>query len=301
MDKILIIKLGALGDVVRTTPLLRVLSGDITWVTHLNAFQLLKNNPKIQSLKTLKNKKTILKNKYDLVLNLDEDFAACELATQTHKSELIGPYVSSKGREYTKSSAEWFDMSLISRYSRKIADQKKWENQKSYQEILFSMLGKKFKGEEYLLPPLSSSLANLEERSDVKGVVGLEIRAGERWMAKRWPHGNALIEQLKAHHIPFKKFVQSPSLLSFMKQIRQTQTVITTDSLALHLALGLNKQVIALFSCTSPQEIYGYGRMIKIVSPLLKKCYYSTKKTIAPGKAITAETVFKTLKQIYHE
>src|SRR5579885_2276173 len=31
--EILVIKLGALGDVIRTTPLLRVLEGRITWVT----------------------------------------------------------------------------------------------------------------------------------------------------------------------------------------------------------------------------------------------------------------------------
>ena len=33
MRNMLIIKLGALGDVVRTTPLLRVLEGKMTWVT----------------------------------------------------------------------------------------------------------------------------------------------------------------------------------------------------------------------------------------------------------------------------
>ena len=39
--KNLIIKLGALGDVLRTTPLLHILQGDIYWITKKEAIPLL--------------------------------------------------------------------------------------------------------------------------------------------------------------------------------------------------------------------------------------------------------------------
>jgi len=40
-------------------------------------------------------------------------------------------------------------MSLIYKYSKEKADLLKWKNRKTYQEILFEMIDKKFKGEGY--------------------------------------------------------------------------------------------------------------------------------------------------------
>ncbi|MCS7227342.1 MAG: hypothetical protein NZ839_00065, partial [Endomicrobia bacterium] len=60
------------------------------------------------------------------------------------------------------------------------------------------------------------------------------------------------------------------TLREFFSLINLCDVVITSDSLALHVALGLNKKVIALFGPTSPNEIEMYGLGIKIVSP--KKC-----------------------------
>ena len=39
--KTLIVKLGAMGDVIRTTPLLHVLEGDVCWVTKKESIPLL--------------------------------------------------------------------------------------------------------------------------------------------------------------------------------------------------------------------------------------------------------------------
>ena len=72
MKKILIVKLGALGDVVRTTPILRVLKGNIFWITSKKTFEIL---PKIKSLKILNPEKidTLRNLDFDLILNLEED------------------------------------------------------------------------------------------------------------------------------------------------------------------------------------------------------------------------------------
>ena len=43
----------------------------------------------------------------------------------------------------------------------------------------------------------------------------------------------------------------------------------------MHLALGLKKPSVAFFTCTPPWEIEDYGRMTKVVSPLLEKYFYS--------------------------
>jgi heptosyltransferase-2 len=42
----------------------------------------------------------------------------------------------------------------------------------------------------------------------------------------------------------------------------------------MHLALGLGKRCVAIFNCTSPWEIYDYGLLTKLVSPLLGEFFY---------------------------
>ena len=48
--------------------------------------------------------------------------------------------------------------------------------------------------------------------------------------------------------------------------------VITSDSLGLHLALGLNKKVVALFGPTAPEQIYMYGQGMKISTVCQRAC-----------------------------
>ena len=274
MNKILLIKLGALGDVVRTTSILRALKGEITWVTLPVAMPLLENNPfvhKVLDIRKCADKK--FPETFDLVLCLDEERPACELATRVKKKELVGTYLKDGRTLYTDSAAEWFDMSLISRFGREAADRRKWENRKAYQEILFNMIGKKFKGEEYVLP--------VQPAKEKTGVIGLETRSGDRWVGKRWKRFDEFCRILRAKQMPYTKFKQHPTLRGYLDSINQTDLVVTTDSLALHLALGLRKKVVCLFTITSP-AIYP-NRMIRVVNPKLEHTYQ--KKTMAPSNS----------------
>jgi ADP-heptose:LPS heptosyltransferase len=152
MSNILICKTKALGDVVRTTPILRVINGNIFWLTYKEAAELL---PRLETLKILtSNEIDTLKNiNFDIVLNLEEDVELAKFLTKLRYRKLIGVYYDfeSNSLSYTDESREWYDMSLISKHGKEKADLLKWENRKSYQEILFGMIGKRFKGEEYLL------------------------------------------------------------------------------------------------------------------------------------------------------
>ncbi len=58
---ILVIKTSALGDVVRTTPILRKLKGNIFWVTSEKAKELLPKD-KLKAILILKNLEEISKN-----------------------------------------------------------------------------------------------------------------------------------------------------------------------------------------------------------------------------------------------
>jgi heptosyltransferase-2 len=148
--KTLIIKLGAAGDVVRTTALLNVLEGDIHWVTNGGKKILLDGNPKVEKCVSWKDAGSLKGLKYDLVINLEDSRDVAELVNELNYSELYGAYVNKSGAFcYTENARAWFDLSIISRFGKEKADQLKLRNRKTYQELVFGGLGYRFQGERY--------------------------------------------------------------------------------------------------------------------------------------------------------
>ncbi len=86
----------------------------------------------------------------------------------------------------------------------------------------------------------------------------------------------------------------------FASLINECKVVVCGDSFALHVALALEKHTIALFFCTSADEIEGYGILKKLVSPLLYNFFpermneYSKELT----SSIKAEEVINLIKEI---
>src|SRR5260370_27794196 len=289
---VLIIKLGALGDVVRTTPLLRVLDAKITWVTSARAAALLRGNPYIECLHCFEERQDVLMgDKYDLVINLEDDQAAAKLASSFKKASIAGAYMGEHGITYTESASGWFDMSLNSRFGKAKADELKMSNRKTYQEFIFAMIGRLFRGEEYVL---NMPLTKLQEPS----LVGLEARAGEVWPMKRWNKYEELAERLEGAGFKIKIFQQRERLLDYVDDVNECEYVVCGDTLAMHLGLALLKKVAAIFTCTTPYEIHDYGRMIPIVSPLYTKYFYRRDSVPEAADAIPTDAVFKAVRQM---
>ncbi len=138
---ILIIKLGATGDVVRTTPLLRRLSGHITWLTEAKNCLLLEGlNNDLQCI-SWEERQRPPDIKYDLIIN-PEDSREVGIYLNTLKfKQLFGAYVDPENNlRYTGDSRRWFDLSLISSYGRERADRLKFQNRYTYQELIFDSL-----------------------------------------------------------------------------------------------------------------------------------------------------------------
>jgi heptosyltransferase-2 len=70
---VLIIKLGATGDVVRTTPFLRRLDGPVSWITAENNLALLEGIDREVCCVSWQNRKRVADAAYDLVINLEDD------------------------------------------------------------------------------------------------------------------------------------------------------------------------------------------------------------------------------------
>ncbi len=73
MEKVLIVKLGAMGDVIRTTPLLHILNGDVFWVTSEECLPLLPPEHITNIVEAGKVTSVLQGITFDLVLCLDDD------------------------------------------------------------------------------------------------------------------------------------------------------------------------------------------------------------------------------------
>ena len=265
MERILIIKLRAMGDVLRTTALLRAFTGDVTWVTAQPSIDLLRGNPYITRLMTPEQHDEVLGVDFDLVLNLDDDAEAADVVSKVSKKRLVGAYMDSDGQmRYTEDASGWFDMGLISRFGLERANELKKENQRTYQEFLFEMVGLDFHGEEYVFerPPHEPEPIQPEQ------TIGIEKRAGGRWPLKKWDKFDGLVMTLKERGYKVVEFVQRESVLDYVEDINGCDVIVSGDTLCMHIAIGLKKKTVAIFGPTPADEIYGYGRMHKIVAPL---------------------------------
>jgi heptosyltransferase-2 len=270
MKRILIIKLGAMGDVLRTTAILRELRGEITWLTREESIPLLGRNPYITAVIPPEKCAEITHRGFDLVLNLDDDNEAAQIASEVKKSLLVGAYMDNDQIRYTHRASKWFDMGLISKYGLAYANELKRLNKKTYQEFLFEMLGLEFRGQEYLIPrPKKPKNAASNNKT-----IGIEKRAGARWQLKKWDKFDALVQLLEISGHTVKIFQHRNNVLDYINDINQCDIIVTGDTLCMHIGIALRKDTIAIFGPTSADEIYDYGRVHKIVSPLdCIKCY----------------------------
>ncbi|MCR4322301.1 MAG: hypothetical protein NUV74_18450 [Candidatus Brocadiaceae bacterium] len=97
--RILIIKLAAIGDVLRTTPILPVLKKKypqsyITWITDKSSLQVLEENPYIDRLLTAnyENALRLQVEKFDVMICLDKDTVASSLASIVKIDLAVGNY-----------------------------------------------------------------------------------------------------------------------------------------------------------------------------------------------------------------
>jgi heptosyltransferase-2 len=282
MSRILIVKLGAAGDVVRTTPVLRRLGADeVDWFTAPEHAPLLAGAP----ARILTDPACLAATQpYDLVLSLEESAEALgSIFAPLRFRQVIGTYPGADGAvHYTSEMRDWYDMSLVSTLSRRRANHLKWRNRRSYQDILFAALGQVFDGEPYLLPRAIET--------NLRGDVALIAAAGGRWPNKRWGHCLALARRVgarcKVNILPWRR-----SPLEHLSDLRNHALVIAPDSLPMHFALGLGKPTLGIFNCTSPWEIHPYGRLRPQISPGLERYFYATEFDEAATLSLPLETV----------
>jgi heptosyltransferase-2 len=293
MKQLLIVKCGAAGDVVRTTPLIHAFSGwAIDWLTAPEASELL---PRTRVRRVLEHPDELDPSlTYDLAISLEDDRDYLgEVFSRLRSRKLFGAYIENGTPTYTPDSAEWFDLGLISRFGVREADARKLRNRSSYQEMIFRGLDLTFAGEPYILPEDIPP-------PDLTGDIAVAAKAGPRWPAKNWAYVDEFIRQMTRKHT-VNILPARPTIKEHIADIKGHRVLVSGDSLPMHLAIGLGVPVVALFTCTSPWEIFAYPGVTKIISPVLEKYFYSRKDHPEATRAISVDQVTEAVTEYLNE
>jgi ADP-heptose:LPS heptosyltransferase len=285
---VLIAKLGATGDVVRTTTLLRKFDGDMTWLVEAKNAVVLQGLQKKLRCVPWEERDSLLERSYDLVINLEDTLEVANFLRTLEVKQMWGAYSNAENKmAYTDDSREWFDLSIISKFGKAEADKLKSKNRRTYQELIFSGLGFRFAGETYLLPePIDTGLS---------GDVAIATEAGPIWPMKKWAYYDELKRQLEGQGMTVNILPKRSSLLEHLADVQGHRCLVGGDTLPMHLALGSGIPCVTLFTCTSPWEIHGYDLQRKIVSPLLAEFFYKRGFDQRATTAISVDEVLSTV------
>lgn len=308
-NRILIIKLDASGDVLRTTFLLPLIHKEwqktyVVWVTMPESVELLKNNNLVDEIWTPSpvTLSRLLVQKWDVVFCLSNDHKSASLATVTKSKRYFGYKLSPEGAIVPLSDAStyWVENAAFDRLKRK--------NIESYQSIMMRMIGLEMIPEEIPKPIYTINKGAYDDivqyfKSNglisAKGLIGINVGSGLRWPKKMLSAErieqliNLLLNQLpekqicllgghsekeKISRIDSKTIVidTRKSIHSLGAVISMLDVLITGDTLALHMASALNIPSVVLFGPTSIAEIYDYDRLLcKIIAKDLEclGCY----------------------------
>ncbi|MBS3083573.1 glycosyltransferase family 9 protein [Candidatus Pacearchaeota archaeon] len=272
MEKVLIIKTGyseflygdaqtenvSLGDVFRTTVLLPryAARGDqVTWLTDSHAMPLLEGNPHIAEIVKLNSLRALelLGETFDTVVNLEKNRGICLFAREIDAWKKQGFRIDAQ----TGQVKAYDRAAEVLAVSHDTALKK--TNKLRFQDLLFRLIGEEWKGEEYSLGyrPIS------QEQYD----VALNTLVGKKWPNKSWSptRWDTLEQRLKSEGFRVtRQDRQDPLVLTdlhkYIDWVNSSRAMVSSDSLGMHLAIALGKQVYGLFAPTPSEEVDFYGR-----------------------------------------
>jgi len=274
--RILVLKVGLAGEVLRCTPLLRRLrelhpQAEITWVTSFPDFV-----PSRWVNRLLKHSwETSLRlqaEEFDLLLSLDKDFEVCALAGQIRAKAKRGFGLNRYGKiipldpraERKWLTGAWDDLMLA--------------NTRHYPAEIFEICGYEWQGESYLLEGVTAPI----RPSGAKPIIGLNTGTSNVWLTRIWPHDSwvKLARELRLRGFEVRllggpleheknQLLASQSgarydgvvpFLQFFELVAGTDVIVTAVTMALHVAIALEKPVILFNNIFNGHEFYLYGR-----------------------------------------
>jgi len=326
----MIIKLGALGDVVRTLSILPAIrekypDSEIFWITKKESLDLFEENPYIEKVFSIPyriNKK----EKFDILYNFDVDEDATKLASEIKADKKYGFYFEEGFPASFNVSSEYYLNTMFD-------DELKKKNKKTYHEMIFEVAELKYNKQHcqiYLTKKDKDYAEDFAKKNkiNINKLIGIHMGASSRWPSKVWHSDNLkefikktgksgyeiilfagpneiekhkkIFEELK--NVGIKIYQNNPKNTNreFASLVNLCKVMVCSDSFALHISLALKKPTIGLFFCTSPHEIEDYGILRKIISFKLEDFFPEKMNEYDEVliKSILAETVFKEVDDI---
>ncbi|MDD2733775.1 MAG: glycosyltransferase family 9 protein [Desulfuromonadaceae bacterium] len=263
----------SLGDVLRTTPILwgvkeKFEDSCITWLVSEQAEPLLRGNKLIDRILIWDQfvPFQLMREKFDVLINLEKVSGVAAL------SDMIDAWTK-YGFRFDCNEGIYHSYERGIDFINYINNKREGKNKgELWQQKLIEMLGVEWKGQEYILEHHNKT----EEIYD----VGLNYMVGSKWPTKMMPKEkwDQLAIQLESmgYKISFQQGLQD--LHEYIGWINSCKTIISQDSLGVHLALALKKNLIGLYGPTDPTEIYLYRRGKHIIADVTcpyMPCYSS--------------------------
>jgi heptosyltransferase-2 len=315
-ERVLIVKLDAMGDVLRSTALLPTLNeahpgAAITWITRKESVPLLGRNPYVTEVLELGPEALahLQTRTFDRVINLDASKTSAALATAARSVRKDGFVLDEGGRVRPTNDAarRWLEAGLF--------DDVKRQGTETYQDRMADILGLGGRPHRYVFELGDDERARAKGHLESLGlgegtpIIALNTGAGGRWPLKQWredgyvelirrlsvnqdvrflllggPSEEQRNERLKSAspvHL-FDPGCQNP-VRHFGALLDRCDVVITGDTLAMHLALALKKRSVVLFGPTSAAEIELYGLGEKVVPDMACLSCYKTACDFVPN------------------
>ncbi len=315
-EKILIIKLGAAGDVIRTTPILSELrstypQAQIIWLTLYPIF-IPRNYVDVVLKWDLNTTLWLQSIEFDLLFNLDKDKEALGLASLIKAKHKKGYLPNAFGKCIPA------DEDSTHKWRTGIFDDECLNNVKSYPQEIIELCGFVYNKQEYIFN-LSQNYYSFELPEN-KSIIGLNTGCGTRWLTRLWGEKNwvDLCNMLTAKgYVPLllggqveDKLNQSiasktsaiylgtMSLDKFCHLFNQIDLCVTSVTMAMHIAIGLKKKLVLFNNIFNRNEfeLYDLGVVLEPDKPC--KCCYRNSCPEECMITINPETVMHEIEKL---
>ncbi len=290
-ERLLIVKLDAMGDVLRTTTCLEPLKrqhprSHVTWITRAEAAPLLAGNPHIDRVLVVGSNylEFVQAEVFDLALGPDADALSASIMLCAQAHEKRGFIADRRGGVIPLNTAAetWWRMG--------VNDHLKRQNRRTYGEWLYDICELPPPIVRPWFRPSAAALAAAERLFDgsaprAAARVCFNTGAGDRWQEKRWkrqhyvdlarlvhdrwpevaialvggPREKEFNAALLESDAGFIDGGTDNSIDGFAALIASSDWVLTSDSLGYHVACAVGTPAVCLVGPTSPWELDCYG------------------------------------------
>jgi ADP-heptose:LPS heptosyltransferase len=299
-QKILIIKLGSAGDVLRTTSILSGLKekypdSEIVWLVNSDGQEILKGNPDIDKIISYSYDSVAALSgaRFDIILSLDKAEEGIRSASLIEAKEKYGFGADENGglRPLNKKSEYSYRLGIDD-------ELKFFKNKKTYQELIYEMAEMDYRKNPYELIinteniEFADNFFKVNHLGENRAVIGINTGSGKAFANKNLKK-EKMVELIRSLDKksgakilllggPSEKDINNyiiensgceitdggcgNSIKDFSALIGKCSVIITADTLAMHIAIALKRPVVALFGPTCSQEIDLYGCGSKVVT-----------------------------------